>query len=109
MARSKAYLFGGVEIRWACDPSLLPADGKTPARATFHFPGGLKDYLEGSLGDEQRVTTQTFAGKTEKISGHGAVEWAVSWTGGGRRSSGPTATPSRRPRAARTRRACATS
>ncbi|WP_188852138.1 DNA topoisomerase IV subunit B [Aureimonas glaciei] len=82
MARSKAYLFGGVEIRWACDPSLLPADGKTPARATFHFPGGLKDYLEGSLGDEQRVTSQTFAGRTEKVSGHGAVEWAVSWTGG---------------------------
>jgi topoisomerase-4 subunit B len=82
MARSKAYLFGGVEIRWACDPALLPADGKTPARATFHFPGGLKDYLEGSLGNEQRVTSQTFAGRTEKVSGHGAVEWAVSWTGG---------------------------
>ena len=82
MARSKAYLFGGVEIRWACDPSLLPADGKTPGRASFHFPGGLKDYLEGSLGNEQRVTSQIFSGRTEKISGHGAVEWAVSWTGG---------------------------
>ena len=23
MARSKAYLFGGVEIRWRCDPELL--------------------------------------------------------------------------------------
>ncbi|MBC8129184.1 MAG: DNA topoisomerase IV subunit B, partial [Rhizobiaceae bacterium] len=82
MARSKAYLFGGVEIRWSCDASRLPADGKTPARATFHFPGGLKDYLEGSLGDEQRITSQSFSGRTEKVSGHGAVEWAVSWTGG---------------------------
>ncbi|KQT60394.1 MULTISPECIES: DNA topoisomerase IV subunit B [unclassified Aureimonas] len=82
MARSKAYLFGGVEIRWMCDPSLIEADGPVPARATFHFPGGLKDYLEGSLGSEQRVTSQTFAGRTEKVSGHGAVEWAVSWTGG---------------------------
>ncbi|KAB0681801.1 DNA topoisomerase IV subunit B [Aureimonas leprariae] len=80
MARSKAYLFGGVEIRWNCDASLLPPNGKTPARASFHFPGGLKDYLDASLGSEHRVTSQTFSGRTEKTSGHGAVEWAVSWT-----------------------------
>jgi topoisomerase-4 subunit B len=59
----------------------LVADGdKTPTRANFHFPGGLKDYLESSLGTEHRITTQTFAGRTEKVSGHGAVEWAVNWT-----------------------------
>lgn len=80
MARSKAYLFGGVEIRWACAPSLLPVDGKVPARASFHFPGGLKDYLEASLDGQTRVTSQIFAGRSEKVSGHGAVEWAVSWT-----------------------------
>ncbi|EAS50321.1 type IIA topoisomerase [Aurantimonas manganoxydans SI85-9A1] len=80
MARSKAYLFGGVEIRWACDPSLLPADGSVPSRDTFHFPGGLKDYLDGTLDKQGRVTSQIFAGRTEKVSGHGAVEWAVSWT-----------------------------
>ncbi|MEF2550146.1 DNA topoisomerase IV subunit B [Aurantimonas sp. A2-1-M11] len=80
MARSKAYLFGGVEIRWACDPSLLPIDGSVPSRDTFHFPGGLKDYLDGTLDKTGRVTSQIFAGRTEKVSGHGAVEWAVSWT-----------------------------
>ena len=80
MARSKAYLFGGVEIRWICDPGLLPPDGSVPARASFHFPGGLRDYLDASLGSEQRVTTQIFSGRTEKQSGHGAVEWAISWT-----------------------------
>jgi len=80
MARSKAYLFGGVEIRWACDPSLLPVDGSVPSRDTFHFPGGLKDYLDGTLDKQGRVTSQIFAGRTEKVSGHGAVEWAVSWT-----------------------------
>ncbi len=47
MARSKAYLFGGVEIRWSCDPSLITDD--TPAEATFHFPGGLKDYLTSEI------------------------------------------------------------
>ncbi len=80
MARSKAYLFGGVEIRWSCAPALLPADSKVPARASFHFPGGLKDYLEASLDGQTRVTSQIFAGRSEKVSGHGAVEWAVSWT-----------------------------
>ncbi len=80
MARSKAYLFGGVEIRWSCDQSLLVPGGDIPARETFHFPGGLKDYLDVTLGKEHRVTAQIFAGRTEKVSGHGAVEWAVSWT-----------------------------
>jgi topoisomerase-4 subunit B len=82
MTRSKAYLFGGVEIRWICDPSLIKEKDETPAKATFHFPGGLKDYLKASLGDEFQVTREVFAGKSEKQSGHGSLEWAVTWFGG---------------------------
>ncbi len=82
MARSKAYLFGGVEIRWSCDPSLLGEKDETPAKAVFHFPGGLGDYLKASLGNEMQVTREIFAGKSEKQSGHGSVEWAVTWFGG---------------------------
>ncbi|MBO1040142.1 DNA topoisomerase IV subunit B [Brucella pituitosa] len=82
MARSKAYLFGGVEIRWSCDPALLDPKKETPEKAVFHFPGGLKDYLSASLGKEHQVTREIFAGRTEKQGGHGAVEWAVSWYGG---------------------------
>ena len=82
MARSKAYLFGGVEIRWSCDPLLITGKDQTPTKATFHFPGGLKDYLAASLGSEFQVTREIFAGKTEKQGGHGAVEWAVTWHGG---------------------------
>jgi len=82
MARSKAYLFGGVEIRWSCAPELIGEKDKTPAKATFHFPGGLKDYLAASLGDEFQVTRAMFSGRTEKQAGHGAVEWAVTWFGG---------------------------
>ncbi|MFO1072067.1 MAG: hypothetical protein U1E17_05145 [Geminicoccaceae bacterium] len=41
MARSKAYLFRGVEIRWRCDPALLEAGATVPAEETFHFPAGL--------------------------------------------------------------------
>ncbi len=82
MARSKAYLFGGVEIRWSCDPLLIKEKDTTPAKATFHFPGGLKDYLAASLGDEFQVTREVFSGKSEKQGGHGSVEWAVTWYGG---------------------------
>ncbi|WP_011580355.1 MULTISPECIES: DNA topoisomerase IV subunit B [Chelativorans] len=82
MTRSKAYLFGGVEIRWNCAPSLLKEKDETPDKAVFHFPGGLKDYLSNSIDGEFQVTREVFAGKTEKQSGHGAVEWAVTWYGG---------------------------
>lgn len=82
MTRSKAYLFGGVEIRWTCDPSLIKEKDQTPAKAEFHFPGGLKDYLKASLGDDFQVTREIFAGKSEKQGGHGSLEWAVTWFGG---------------------------
>lgn len=82
MTRSKAYLFGGVEIRWTCDPSLIKEKDQTPAKAEFHFPGGLKDYLKASLGDEFQVTREIFAGKSDKQGGHGSLEWAVTWFGG---------------------------
>jgi topoisomerase-4 subunit B len=77
MARSKAYLFGGVEIRWSCAPSLIKDD--TPAEATFHFPGGLKEYLEATINGQTRVTKDLFAGRIDKDGGHGSVEWAVCW------------------------------
>jgi topoisomerase-4 subunit B len=80
--RSKAYLFGGVEIRWSCDPSLV-AGTDVPSQATFHFPGGLRDYLTAELGSEALVTAEIFAGRSGKTAnGHGAVEWAVAWFGG---------------------------
>ncbi|MCA0030632.1 DNA topoisomerase IV subunit B [Mesorhizobium sp. B263B2A] len=82
MTRSKAYLFGGVEIRWTCDPSLIKEKDQTPAKAEFHFPGGLKDYLKASLGDDFQVTREIFAGKSDKQGGHGSLEWAVTWFGG---------------------------
>jgi topoisomerase IV subunit B len=78
MARSKAYLFGGVEIRWSCDPAIIKDD--TPAEAVFHFPGGLKDYLLSTIEGQTLVTKDVFAGRVEKEAGHGTVEWAIAWT-----------------------------
>ncbi|MEE9375446.1 MAG: DNA topoisomerase IV subunit B [Rhizobiaceae bacterium] len=81
MARAKAYLFGGVEIRWSCSPSLVTGKDEVTEKAVFHFPGGLKDYLLASLGKQMQVTDEPFAGVTTKKSGHGAVEWAITWYG----------------------------
>jgi topoisomerase-4 subunit B len=77
MACSKAYLFGGVEIRWTCDPSQIKDD--TPQQAVFHFPGGLKDYLASEIEGQTRVTKELFAGNIEREGKHGSVEWAVAW------------------------------
>ena len=82
MARSKAYLFGGVEIRWNCAPEKLAGKNDIPEKAVFHFPGGLKDFLSSSLNGEYQVTSDIFAGKTEQRGGHGSVEWAITWYGG---------------------------
>jgi len=77
MARSKAYLFGGVEIRWSCDPSLITDE--TPAEAVFHFPGGLKDYLNSEIAGSTLVAKDLFAGSVEREGKHGSVEWAIAW------------------------------
>ena len=79
MVRSKAYLFSGVEIRWK---SAIP-DGDTPVEATFHFPGGLADYLNETLGKAPTYADKPFAGRvsfTEKFNVPGQVEWAINWT-----------------------------
>jgi topoisomerase IV subunit B len=82
MARSKAYLFGGVEIRWSCAKALLEGDKDTPETAVFHFPGGLKDFLANRIEGLETVTKDAFSGRIEKKEGHGSVEWAIAWVAG---------------------------
>ena len=83
MAKAKAYLFGGVEIRWKCDPSLIKDEEKCPPEDTLKFPNGLQDYLEEQIGGRAVVTPLPFAGKVQKPGGHGSVEWAVTWVAAG--------------------------
>ena len=78
MARAKAYLFGGVEIRWKCAPSLVEGT-KTPTEAVFHFPGGLKDCLAADIEGMPLVAEQFFTGRIDKPERHGSLEWAVTW------------------------------
>jgi topoisomerase IV subunit B len=79
MARSKAYLFGGVEIRWRCAASLIGEGARVPAEATFHFPGGLRDYLAADIEGQELVADQVFTGRVDKSGKHGSVEWAICW------------------------------
>ena len=77
LARSKAYLFAGVEIRWRCADSLASDD--VPAEAVFKFPGGLADHLAEQIGGRECVTTQPFAGSQDFPEDQGRVEWAIAW------------------------------
>ncbi|MBT6533396.1 MAG: type IIA DNA topoisomerase subunit B, partial [Marinovum sp.] len=77
--RSKAYLFSGVEIRWKSEID----DGETPTEASFHFPGGLSDYLNETLNGTTTYAEQPFSGVVdfqERFQIPGKVEWAINWT-----------------------------
>ncbi|KGJ07462.1 DNA topoisomerase IV subunit B [Paracoccus sphaerophysae] len=79
MVKSKAYLHSGVEIRWRSEID----DGETPVEATFHFPGGLADYLGEQLGTASTYADRPFAGLVEfreRFGVPGKVEWAINWT-----------------------------
>ncbi|MGI9510130.1 MAG: ATP-binding protein, partial [Geminicoccaceae bacterium] len=79
MARSKAYLFRGVEIRWFCDPALLDKDSGVPEKDVFHFPKGLEDFLHATLAERNCVTDVAFSGQTALENGKSRVEWAIAW------------------------------
>lgn len=78
MVKSKAYLFSGVEIRWKSEID----DGETPREATFHFPGGLADYLAETLSGASTYSDRPFAGTVDfaRFKAPGKVDWAINWT-----------------------------
>lgn len=82
LARSKAYLYAGVEIRWTCDPSLITdgeREGAIPAEAVFQFPGGLADHLREQIGGRDCATAEAFVGRGDFPEEQGRVEWAIAW------------------------------
>ncbi|HEY7460231.1 MAG TPA: DNA topoisomerase IV subunit B [Xanthobacteraceae bacterium] len=78
MTKAKAYLFGGVEIRWSCDKSLLKGLEDVPEKETFHFENGLRDYLTQEIEGRTLVHPDLFTGAAEK-NGLGKAEWAIAW------------------------------
>jgi topoisomerase-4 subunit B len=84
LCRSKAYLYKGVEIRWSCEASLIPARDETPREAVLHFPGGLRDSLAADIGEAPRTLPEIWAGEAplpDAPDGRssGRVEWAAIW------------------------------
>ena len=80
LCRSKAYLFRGVQIRWACDASLLRgAKDDTPAEAVLHFPGGLRDSLEAEISETPRVLPEFWSAEADLPGDTGRAEWAAAW------------------------------
>lgn len=79
MARSKAYLHRGVEIRWRCEAEFLGDGDTTPAESTFKFPNGLLDFLETALEDRALLGKAIFAGEAQFPDDQGRVEWAIAW------------------------------
>lgn len=79
LARSKGYLYRGVEIRWKCDPSLLPEGSEIPAEDVIHFPGGLRDFLAQQLDGRMPVTSEPFCGEADFPGKAGRCEWAIDW------------------------------
>ncbi len=79
MARSKAYLYRGVEIRWNCDAKHLRSEETTPQSENLRFPGGLADYLNATIAARPTVTTQAFTGQVAAPGGAGKAEWAICW------------------------------
>lgn len=79
MARSKAYLYKGVEIRWTCAEALVEETDKVPSEARFRFPGGLADYLAETLGDKALHGGVPFTGEATFPDEQGRIEWAIAW------------------------------
>ncbi|MGH1421338.1 MAG: DNA topoisomerase IV subunit B, partial [Hyphomonas sp.] len=82
MAKSKAYLYRGVEVRWSVDPALLPEDSKVPPEAVLSYPNGLADQLAEVFAEKESITGQPFTGLVD-MEKDGKVEWAISWTHAG--------------------------
>ena len=79
MARSKAYLYSGVEIRWKCDPEIIPEGSPAKPEAVFHFPNGLQDFLLATLKSRGTIIPDSFHGKANLPDNEGRVEYAITW------------------------------
>lgn len=82
MAKSKAYLYKGVEIHWQMPASMI-GENSPPAKDVLHFPKGVEDYLRANLKPDESLFDGIFAGEAKFDSNLGRIEWAVAWVGEG--------------------------
>ena len=79
MARSKAFLFKGIKINWACSPQVLGEGEATPEQAELCFPNGILDFLNYQIGAKATINRRPFAGEADLDNDEGKVEWAITW------------------------------
>jgi topoisomerase-4 subunit B len=77
LAKSKAYLYKGVEIHWKCDPEILN-DPKIPEESIIHFPNGIKDYLGSKVSMDNLINGEIFFGEASSQD-KTKLEWAIAW------------------------------
>jgi len=80
LAKSKAYLYRGVEIMWRCAAELLNEDEGIPAEELIKFPNGMLDYLYSIIEGKKSLTPKPFYGSMEFPDKEGRCEFAIAWT-----------------------------
>ncbi len=80
LAKSKAYLYRGVEIMWHCAPGLLNEEEGIPAEELIKFPNGMLDYLYSIIDGKKSLTPKPFYGSVEFPDKEGRCEFAIAWT-----------------------------
>ncbi len=79
MAKSKAYLFKGVKVKWWCNTEIFARNKLAPSESLIHFPEGLKDYINATISQEETIIPEIFAGEKHEKEQNIKIEWAISW------------------------------
>lgn len=79
LAKSKAYLYRGVSIEWEMDEEFVSDNPKVPAKATIHFPAGLRDYLNSQISPDDLLAPELFCGNVKGGTANTRLEWAIGF------------------------------
>ena len=84
----KSYLYGGVEIVWKCNQSLIKDEEKTPSYKKICYVEGLLEYIKFKTSTIPLYMSSFFKGNV-KLNEE-TVEWVISWLSSGESSFNET-------------------
>jgi len=84
----KSYLYGGVEIVWKCQQSLIKDEDKTPSYKKICYEEGLLEYIKFKTSTIPLYMSSFFKGNV-KLNEE-TVEWVISWLNSGESSFNET-------------------
>ncbi len=76
LAKSKAYLYSGMKINWACDESLVEGTD-IPVKEQIFFENGIRDFLSDVTKKEPTIGEGQFFGGANIPNNRGNLDWAV--------------------------------